>query len=274
VPQSILDKTRQRARPLADGIVGSTQTNPTEQLMKQLQQLSIQHTAASQTTPLATHPTKTPDVQTLQSTNTKATQQSERKKKQRKKGKRDKKPTDNAGGEDIEKQKSRYPCNLCAEDHPTHLCPQLAEAQKFMTQQQPIVLTNPFQHGQNLTQASASTEGGSQGPSPSSNNPASTNVYIVKGDAFISTRAHEYSKPSTSEKVKEFELPSLPLQIKKMLGETITRIPKRMCSKNLLTTQTQGPPRTILWWRIYHKPLVRCSLWRSSKDSLPRGKPC
>jgi hypothetical protein len=95
-----------------------------------------------------------------------------------------------------------------------------------VTQQQPVVLTNPFQHGKNLTQASTSAEGGSQGPSPSSNNPASVNVYMMKGDAFISTRAHDYSKPSTSEKGKEAELPSLPLQIEKTLGETMTRIPK------------------------------------------------
>ena len=86
------------------------------------------------------------------------------------------------------------------------------------------MLTNPFQHGKNLTQAYASMEGGSQGPPPSSNNP--TNVYMVKGDAFLSTRAHAYSQPSTSEKGKEAELPSLPLQIEKMLGETMTCIPK------------------------------------------------
>jgi hypothetical protein len=34
VPRSTLDKTRQRARPHADGIVGSAQTNPTKQLTK------------------------------------------------------------------------------------------------------------------------------------------------------------------------------------------------------------------------------------------------
>jgi hypothetical protein len=60
----------------------------------------------------------------------------------------------------MQKRKVRYPCNLCAEDHPTHLCPRLAEAQKFVTQQQQAVLTNPFQHGQRLTQASTSAEGG------------------------------------------------------------------------------------------------------------------
>jgi hypothetical protein len=67
---------------------------------------------------------------------------------------------------------------------------------------------------------------GSQGPSSSSNNPASTNVYMMKGDSFISTRVHDYSKPSTYEKRKEAELPSLPLQIEKTLGETMTHIPK------------------------------------------------
>ena len=58
------------------------------------------------------------------------------------------------------------------------------------------------------------------------------NVYMVKGDAFILTRAHEYSKPSTSEKGKEAELPALPLQIKKMLGETMTCIPKGAFKKS------------------------------------------
>jgi hypothetical protein len=46
-PRSILDKTRQRTGPHADGIVGSAQTKPAEQLTKQLQQLSIQHSATS-----------------------------------------------------------------------------------------------------------------------------------------------------------------------------------------------------------------------------------
>jgi hypothetical protein len=115
---------------------------------------------------------------------------------------------------------------LCAKDHPTHLCPRLAEAQTFVTQQQQAMLTNPFQHGKNLTQASASTERGIQEPCLPPNNPASANVYMVRGDAFISTRAHDYSKPITSEKCKEVDLPSLPLQIEKTLGETITRIPK------------------------------------------------
>jgi hypothetical protein len=82
VPRSILDKTRQRAGPHADGIVGSTQTKPAEQLTKQLHQLSIQHTMANQTTTLAAPTTKMSEVHTVQSTNPKATQQPEGKKKQ------------------------------------------------------------------------------------------------------------------------------------------------------------------------------------------------
>jgi hypothetical protein len=166
-PRSILDKTRQRAGPHADGIVGSAQTKPAEQLTKQLQQLSIQHSAASQTTALAAPPTQTSEVHSVQTTNPKANQQPEGKKKQCKKSKGDKKPNDNAGEGTTERKKARYPCNLCAEDHPTHLCPRLAEAQKFVTQHQQAVLTNPFQHGQNLTQASASTRRGQPRKLPS-----------------------------------------------------------------------------------------------------------
>jgi hypothetical protein len=81
-PHSILDKTKQRAGPHADGIVGSSHTNPIEQLTNQLQQLSIQHTTASQTTIFTAPPTQTSDVHTVQSTNPKATQQPEGKKKQ------------------------------------------------------------------------------------------------------------------------------------------------------------------------------------------------
>jgi hypothetical protein len=122
-PRSILDKTRQRVGPHADGIVGSTQTKPAEQLTKQLQQLSIQHSVASQTPALAAPPTQTSEVHSVQMANPKANQQPKGKKKQHKKSKGDKKQTDNSGEGTTEKRKARYPCNLCAEDHPTHLCP-------------------------------------------------------------------------------------------------------------------------------------------------------
>jgi hypothetical protein len=43
-------------------------------------------------------------------------------------------------------------------------------------------------------------------------------MYMMKGYAYIMTRAHDYGKPGTSEKGKEAESPPLPLQIEKMLG--------------------------------------------------------
>jgi hypothetical protein len=71
----------------------------------------------------------------MQTTNPKATQHFDGKKKQQKKGKGDKKPTNNAGGGDTEKNKSKYPCNLCKEDHLTHQCPRLVEAHNLLAQQ-------------------------------------------------------------------------------------------------------------------------------------------
>jgi hypothetical protein len=116
---------------------------------------------AVQTTVLAAPPTQTSDVHSVQLKNPKATKQPDGKKKKLKKDKGDKKPTNNASGGNTKKWKAKYPCNLCVEYHPTHQCPQLAEALKFVSQQQPFVLTNPFQHGQKLTQSSTITEGGS-----------------------------------------------------------------------------------------------------------------
>jgi hypothetical protein len=105
------------------------------------------------------------------------------------------------------------------------------------------MLTNPFQHGKNLTQASLSMDGGSQGPPLSSSNYSSTNMYMMKGDAYISTRVHDYRMPKTFEKSKEAEKPPLPLQNENMLGETMTHIPKgalKKASYNINTRTTQN----------------------------------
>jgi hypothetical protein len=108
----------------------------------------------------------------------------------------------------------------------THLCPRLTKAQKLLAPQHPAVLKNPFPHGKNLTQASSSMEGGSQGPPPSSSNPSSANLYMLKGNVDIATRKRNYETPNTSEKGKEAENPPFPLQIENMLKETMTHIPK------------------------------------------------
>jgi hypothetical protein len=49
---------------------------------------------------------------------------------------------------------------------------------------------------------------------------------MMKGSIDITTRTHDYKMRNTSEKGKEAENPSLPLQIENMLVETMTQIPK------------------------------------------------
>jgi hypothetical protein len=114
------------------------------------------------------------------------------------------------------------------------------KAQKLLAKQQPVVLINPFLHRKNLTEASLSAKGGNQGPSPSSSNPSYANVYMMKGDAYIMTRAHDYRKQRTFEKGKEAKNPSLPLQIEKTLGETMTQIPKSVFKKASYKTNTRA----------------------------------
>jgi hypothetical protein len=140
-PRSILDKAKQNFGPHADGSVGSTQGNSIDLLEYPLQQLSIQQTAASQTSSLAVPPNQMLDVHSVQLSKPKANQQTEGTKKQwNTKGKGYKKANNNASEGKTEKIKSKYLCN------PTHLCPRLAEAHKLLAQKKPVVLTSPFPH--------------------------------------------------------------------------------------------------------------------------------
>jgi hypothetical protein len=63
--RSILDKDKKKYRPHVDGVVGSTQGNSIDLLSNQLQQLSIQQTAASHTSGSVVPPTQTLDVQSV-----------------------------------------------------------------------------------------------------------------------------------------------------------------------------------------------------------------
>jgi hypothetical protein len=94
------------------------------------------------------------------------------------------------------------------------------------------MLMNPFPHGKKLAQASASVEGASQGPPTSLSNPLFANVYMMKGSIDIATRTRDYGMKKSSEKGKEAENPSVPLQIEKMLGKIMTCIPKGAFKKS------------------------------------------
>jgi hypothetical protein len=56
---------------------------------------------------------------------------------------------------------------------------------------------------------------------------------MLKGEDHIDTRAHDYGRPSTAKKGKEAENPSVPLQIERTMGETLTRILKGAFKKAL-----------------------------------------
>jgi hypothetical protein len=169
------------------------------------------------------------EVHSVQMMNPKENQQSEGKRKSKgKKGKGDKKVANNVGEGKNEKKKVKFPCKLCVDDHLTHQCPRLEEAHNILAQQQPVVLTNPFPQGKNMAQASSSTNvtGGNQGAPMLNANTGATNVYMMRSDAHLQTRAHDYGMLESAEKGKEASNPSPPLHIEKTMGETMTHIPK------------------------------------------------
>ena len=69
------------------------------------------------------------------------------KNKRRKKGEGNQnkqKPANNANGGKKEKKKVKFPCKLCHEDHLTHICPLMEQAQKLLKSQQLAILKDPF----------------------------------------------------------------------------------------------------------------------------------
>ena len=71
------------------------------------------------------------------------------------------KPANNADGGKKEKKKVKFPCKLCQEDHLTHLCPLMDQAQKLLKAQQLAVLKDSFPQGQNSASTS-NVAGGTQ----------------------------------------------------------------------------------------------------------------
>jgi hypothetical protein len=69
----------------------------------------------------------------------------------------------------------------------THQCPWIEEAQNLLAQHQPVLLTNPFPQGKNMTHASSSTNIllGNQGSTTHESNLESENVYMMRVDAYL-----------------------------------------------------------------------------------------
>jgi hypothetical protein len=130
-PWSTLDKAKNKSRPHGDDIVSQHKASPLTCC-----RISCKNCRYNRLWPTRLRvwlfPLPRCQMYTVQSTNPKSNQQTKGKKKQRnKKVKGDKKATNNVGGGEMEKN-SKYLCNLCMENHLTHLCPRLAEAQKLL----------------------------------------------------------------------------------------------------------------------------------------------
>ena len=134
-------------------MVGSINSPTVESLTKQIHQLSVK-----QSTVEAAKAAPSPqNANVFAQTSQKGSQQPDEKKKKGKKGEGNQnkpKPANNADGGKKEKKWLKFPCKLCQEDHLTHLCPLMDQAQKLLKAQQPAVLKDPFRQGQNSASAS------------------------------------------------------------------------------------------------------------------------
>ena len=161
--------------PHANGIVGCTSAKPTDSVIKQVIQLSINQFASRQVT-TSSQPAQTASVLFVQSSDQKGNQQPERNKKKGKNNHKGGNKNENAnfndkndrnvGGDKQSKCKVNFPCKLYKDDHLTHLCHRMEDASRFIAQG-PAVLTNPLPHNQNMnlrTHDPHSALGGDQNP--------------------------------------------------------------------------------------------------------------
>jgi hypothetical protein len=86
------------------------------------------------------------------------------------------------------------------------------------------------------------------------------NVYMMKGDSYISTRAHDYGMSNTYEKSKEVKNPPLPLDIEKTLGETMTHILKGVFKKYSHNTNARATHKYSMVKDLSQTPCAMSSL--------------
>ena len=138
-----------------DEIVGSTSAKIVDSITNQMNNLFINKPASGQAT-TSSHPTQTKDVLSVQSLNQKGNHQPGRNKKKGKNNRKGFNRNDNANndknnnnvrGDKKPKHKVKFPCNICRDDHLTHLFSQIEDALKFILQSL-AMFTNPLLHNQ------------------------------------------------------------------------------------------------------------------------------
>jgi hypothetical protein len=103
------------------------------------------------------------------------------------------KSNNNAGKAKKERQNLKFPCNICTDDHLTHLCPKLAEAARILSLTL-VVLTNPFPHIQHMKLTSSNAKNAASGirnqPTQDSDHLC---INMVKSQVNVATQSHNYS---------------------------------------------------------------------------------
>jgi hypothetical protein len=143
----------------------------------------------------------------------------------------DKRPNNNDGRGNTYKRKWKYDCNLYMEDHPTHLFPRLAEAQKLLRIVAAYCINKPISTWEKYHSSLFERGWGKSGTPMYSSNPSVLNIYMMKGDNYIETRAQDYGMSKTVEKGKEVVNPYVPLQIERTMGKKMTCILKGVFKK-------------------------------------------
>jgi hypothetical protein len=228
-PRSNYDP-RQRPGPHADGIIGSTNAKTTDQVMNQLKDLSLNQSVAGQAK-ASSSTTPSVDVHSVQSSSNPNGNQQPGGNKRKGRGNNHKggknnnnkakdnnnndKSNNNVGEGKKEKRKVKFPCKLCKDDHLTHLCPKIEEASRLIAQQ-PVVLTNPFPHNQNMASGTSNTGNASSGSqNPSAHDGGHLCINMVKSQIDVATRSHDYGSSQTVLGPEPPPPPETPLQIDK-----------------------------------------------------------
>ena len=138
-PRPTNNSKKPKPGPHADGVVGSVNSPTIKSLAKQLHQLSFKHSTV-EVVKAAPSPQ---NANVFAQTSQKGNQQPDGKKKRGNKGEGNQnkqKPANSADGGKKKKKKVKFQCKLCHENHLTHLCPLMEQAQKLLKAQQLAIL--------------------------------------------------------------------------------------------------------------------------------------
>ena len=180
------DKSRIALGPHVDDVIGYVSTSIVNQVVRKLGQLAITDNLASTTSATTSNTfSQSTDVNLVQTSKTSKWKNHNQHKKnalieQSEANVKEPNPSNNNKG----KNKLKFMCLACKEDHLTKDYSCLADVQKFMEQSKnptPVVLTNPFptQHQQMVAQVPVQQPTNQSAVSPSRASSSSVNILMV-----------------------------------------------------------------------------------------------